>query len=172
MFRIRALCLPGAALALVTSCSSSSAPPAAPPPPPSQPQSASDLAAVRLGVVIDARAASGAPRLIRAIVPRPGAAGMTADEAARDHLAALTPLWLPTQRPADLATRGVQRLRNGASLVRLRQQIERGPIHQSELHVLVPPDGALAAVSGTMLASTGRPAFRLSASAALDRALD
>ncbi|MGH2901621.1 MAG: hypothetical protein ACRDMZ_23300, partial [Solirubrobacteraceae bacterium] len=105
-------------------------------------------------------------------MPRPGAAGMTADEAARDHLAALTPLWLPTQRPADLATRGVQRLRNGASLVRLEQQIDHVPIHQSELHVLVQPNGALAAVSGTMLASTGRPAFQLSASAALDRALD
>ncbi|HSR99934.1 MAG TPA: M36 family metallopeptidase [Kofleriaceae bacterium] len=172
MFRITALCLPGAALALVTSCSSSSAPPAAPPPPPSQPQADSDLAAVRLGVAIDARAPNGAPRLIRAIVPRPGATGMTADEAARDHLTALTPLWLPTQRPADLSTRGVQRLRNGASLVRLEQQIDRVPIHQSELHVLVHPDGALAAVSGTMLASTGRPAFQLSASAALDRALD
>src|SRR5262245_47036096 len=84
----------------------------APPPPPSPPQSDSDLTAVRLGVAIDARAANGAPRLVRAIVPRAGAAGMTADEAARDHLAALTPLWLTSQRPADLATRGVQRLRN------------------------------------------------------------
>jgi hypothetical protein len=35
---------------------------------------------------------SGAPRLLRTIVPRPSAAGMTPEAAARDHVAALAPL--------------------------------------------------------------------------------
>jgi large repetitive protein len=172
MLRIRTLCLPGAVLALAASCSSSSPPAITPPPQPTKPQPDSDLTAVRLGVTIDARAANGAPRLIRAIVPRTAAAGMTADQAARDHLTALQPLWLPTQQPAQLTTRAVQKLRNGASMVRLQQRIDGLVVHQGELRVLVQPNGALAAVSGTVLPNTGRATFRSTPSNALDRALD
>src|SRR5206468_12153603 len=60
-----------------------------------QPPNDIDRAAVAMGVTIDARDAFGSPRLIRAIVPRHSSvAGMTADQAARDHLAALTPLYM------------------------------------------------------------------------------
>ncbi|HEY0987226.1 MAG TPA: M36 family metallopeptidase, partial [Kofleriaceae bacterium] len=130
------------------------------------------MTAVRLGVTIDARATNGAPRLIRAIVPRAAGAGMTPDQAARDHLTALRSLWLPNQQPAALTTRSVQQLRNGASVVRLQQQIDNIPVHQGELRVLVHADGALAAVSGTVLPNSGRATFRSTPAIALDRALD
>jgi hypothetical protein len=169
MFHIKALCLSGVMLALAASCSSSSSPP--PPLAPTKQQSDPDRMAVGFGVTIDARTQDGAPRLIRAIVPRPGP-GMTPDQAARDHLTALRPLWLSNQRPADMTTHSVQKLRNGSSIVRLRQEIDQVPIHQGELRVLVHPDGSLAAVAGTMLPNAARPTFRSTAAAAVDRALD
>jgi hypothetical protein len=135
-------------------------------------QPTTDLTAVSLGVTIDARDERGAPRLIRAIVPRKAAVGMTADEAARDHLAALKPLYLQHQRPSDLKTTSEQKMRNGASVVRLKQQVDNIDIHQGELRVMVHQDGSLAAVSGTVRAGSGRTTFRSTASAALDRALD
>jgi len=188
MFRIRNLCLPalpGVVLALTASCSSSNAPPPppvdpvppvdpAPPvdPPPPGPRAGADRTAVSLGVTIDARDDAGAPRLIRAIVPRAGAPGTTAEQAARDHLAALAPLWVSQQRAADLTTHSVQRLRNGASVVRLQQQIGGIDLHQGEIRVLVDPDGALAAVSGTLQPDAGRPQFGSTAIAAVERSLD
>ena len=178
MFRIRTLALPGVALALTASCSSSStSPPSAPPPvgpgaQPTPPQTSLDQSAVALGVAIDARDDAGAPRLVRAIVPRAGAAGMTAEDAARDHVAALTPLWLSNRRAADLAVQGVQKLRNGASIIRFQQQIDGIDIRQSELHVMVQRDGSLAAISGTVRPSGGRTAFRSTPAAAVDHALD
>src|SRR6185295_16534008 len=51
-----------------------------------------DQLATNLGVSIMARDEHGAPRLIRAIVPRPGVPGATASAVARDHLATLAPL--------------------------------------------------------------------------------
>jgi len=180
MFRIRKLCLPALpALAIAAACSSSNtpapatadpSPPVAPPLPP--PRVGDDRTAVSLGVTIDARDDAGAPRLVRAIIPRAGGKGMTADQAARDHLAALAPLWLSHQRAADLTTHSVQRLRNGASVVRLQQQIGGIDVHQAELRVLVDPDGALAAVSGSVLPAAGRIEFTATATAAVDRALD
>jgi hypothetical protein len=171
MVRIRARSLSGVVLALAASCSSSDTPPDLPPEP-GQPQLDVDLLAVRLGVTIDARSDRGAPRLVRAVVPRAGLAGMSPEQAARDHLDALRPLWLAEQRAADLSSRGVQPLRNGASIVRLQQHIDQIPINQGELRVLVQPDGSLAAVSGTVLPTAGRVTFRSTAPAALDRALD
>jgi len=168
MFRIRATVVAITALAFTATCSTS--PPAPEPAPRVQP--AADLAAVALGVAIDARDDRGAPRLVRAVAPRPAALGRTADEAARDHLAALAPLWLSHQRPSELATRGIQRLGNGASIVRLQQQVDRVDIHHGELRVMLGADGSLAAVSGTMLASRGRASFQSTPAAALDRALD
>jgi fungalysin metallopeptidase (M36)/PA domain-containing protein/fungalysin/thermolysin propeptide len=132
-----------------------------------------DRMAVALGMTIDARDASGAPRLIRAIVPRRGAAGMTAGQAARDHLAALAPLWMPQhQRPADLTPMETQQLRNGAAIVRVQQQIDHVDVHQGEMRVMVNADGSLAAVSGTLRASAGRTAFQSNAATATELALD
>jgi hypothetical protein len=168
MFQIRAIVLPGTALALAAACSS---PPPVPDPGPAQVQRTTDVAAVALGVAIDASDDRGAPRLVRAVVPRPAPA-MAPEAAARDHLAALAPLWIGRRAPSDLATRGVQPLRSGASIVRLQQQVDGVDIHQGELRVLVRPDGSLAAVSGTMQPGAGPTRFRSTPAAALDRALD
>jgi hypothetical protein len=132
-----------------------------------------DRTAVALGMTIDARDASGAPRLIRAIVPRQGVAGMAPDQAARAHIAALTPLFMqPSQRPADLTPVATQPLRNGAAIVRMQQQIDHVDVHQGEMRVMVNPDGSLAAVSGTLRASAGRATFQSNAATATELALD
>jgi hypothetical protein len=172
MFRIRSLPLPGVALALAASCSSSAPPPdPVSPTDPSQ-QPSNDSVAVSLGVTVDARGAANEPRLVRAIVPRKALAGMTAEQSARDHLTALTPLWLKHQQPAGLKTQSTQTLRNGASIVRLQQEINGVPIHQGELRVMVQGDGSLAAISGVMRSGAGRTTFRSSPSSALDKVLD
>src|SRR6476646_6021686 len=88
--RIRTHALPGVALAITAACSSPTSTPTQPPspdptgdPPAIQAPTDIDRTAVALGMTIDARDASGAPRLIRAIVPRQGVAGMAPDQAAR-----------------------------------------------------------------------------------------
>src|SRR5215470_5122590 len=84
MLRIRSIVLPAVALVFTATC----APPPQPDPGPTVVQPADDLAAVALGVAIDARDDQGAPRLVRAVLPRPaptGAASMTPDAAARAH---------------------------------------------------------------------------------------
>jgi large repetitive protein len=170
MFRLRALALP-LALALTATCSSSSTPP--PDPGPGKVQPNGDMVAVSLGVTIDSRDDRGKPRLVRAVVPRAvGVAGMAPNEAARDHLSALTPLYLKNAPAADRTMHSEQRLRNGAAIVRLQQKINDIDIHQGELRVMVHPDGSLAAVSGTMRASTARTTFKSTPVAAVDRALD
>jgi hypothetical protein len=103
MFRIRTLVLPGVAPASTVSCSST-----APPPGGAQPAQAlptTDQTAVSLGVAIDARDERGAPRLMRAIVPRRALAGMTPEQAARDHVAALAPLWIQREASGRRAPR-------------------------------------------------------------------
>jgi large repetitive protein len=160
-----------AALALITSCSFSANPPP-PAPGPTRAPTSSEQEAVALGVTVDARDDQGAPRLIRAIVPRPAAAGMAPADAARDHLAALTPLFMRNQQASDLTTHSSQQLRNGASIVRLIQQVDHIDIHQGELRVMVHPDGSLAAVAGTLLANPGRATFRSNPVVAVERALD
>jgi hypothetical protein len=131
-----------------------------------------DMTAVALGVAIDASDEHGAPRLIRAVVPRSSALGMTPEQAAREHLSVLAPLWISHRRAADLTSHSVQRLRNGASIVRLQQQVDSVDIHQGELRVMLRPDGALAAVAGTLRPSAGSPRFQSTAAAAVGRALD
>ncbi|HMG24260.1 MAG TPA: M36 family metallopeptidase, partial [Kofleriaceae bacterium] len=161
------------ALALAAGCSSPS--PSPPPPPDPRPlraQSAADLTAVGLGVAIDASDELGAPRLVRAVAPRSALAGSAPDAAARDHVAALAPLWIDHRRAPDLESRGVQRLRGGAALVRLDQRVGGVAIHHGELRVLVHGDGSLAAISGTLRASPGRASFQSTPTAALHRALD
>ncbi|HZJ67487.1 MAG TPA: M36 family metallopeptidase [Kofleriaceae bacterium] len=116
--------------------------------------------------------ASGAPRLIRAIAPRPGGAGMTASAAAQDHVAALSQLYVQQAPAMQLVENSTQQLRNGATLVKLDQMVDGVIVNQGELRVLMHTDGALAAVSGTLLAATVKPSFVSTPSQALDRALD
>ncbi|HEX7841663.1 MAG TPA: M36 family metallopeptidase [Kofleriaceae bacterium] len=115
--------------------------------------------------------ASGTPRLIRAIVPRP-AAGMAPVAAALDHVAALSPLWVQKAQPMSLADNGTAVLRNGASVVKLTQHVGGVPVDQGELRVLLHADGSLAAVSGTLLPSVSQPTFVSSPVEALGHALD
>ncbi|TMQ07882.1 MAG: hypothetical protein E6J91_34560 [Deltaproteobacteria bacterium] len=135
--------------------------------------STTEQTATALGVSIMSSDAAGAPRLIRAIVPRAAAApNMAPAVAARAHVEALAPLWIQQQQHATLVDNGTVPLRNGATVVKLSQQIDGAVLDQGELRVLVNPDGSFAAVSGTLLPSTTRPAFTSSASAAAERALD
>src|SRR5215470_9773482 len=124
-----------------------------------RPLTSTEQAATRLGMSIMSADAHGTPRLIRAIVPRPATAGMTADVAARDHIAALAPLWVQDAKPMALAENGIQPLRNGATIVKLAQHVNGIVVDQGELRVLMHPDGALAAVSGTLLPSPIKPTF-------------
>ena len=163
-----------------TTPSDEDAPASSPSPPSSSPSPApapastspSPASAVTLGMTVLSREPSGAPRLMQAIVPRARPAGMTPQAAARDHVAALAPLWVGVATPMALVDAGTQQLRNGATVTRLRQEIEGVIVHQGELRVLTHPDGSLAAVSGTLLPAASRPRFTSSPSQALDRALD
>src|SRR6478609_3246077 len=83
-----------------------------------------DQTATSMGVSIMSSDALGRPRLIRAIVPRASVAGMTPAAAARDHIASLAPLWVKQERPMALVDNGTQTLRNGATVVKLVQQVE------------------------------------------------
>ncbi len=128
--------------------------------------------ATALGVAIMSSDASGAPRLIRTVVPRTGRAGITTEASARDHVAALASLYVQDAQPMALRSGGTQPLRNGASVVKLGQHIDGIPLSSGELRVLVHADGSLAAVSGTLLPSTKKPRFVSSARQSLERALD
>jgi hypothetical protein len=125
-------------------------------------------------MTVDARdERTGAPRLVRAIVPRATLAkGMTPDQAAREHIAAIKSLWLSHREPAELASTSVQQLRNGATVVRLQQMVDKIPVHQGELRVMLHPDGSLAAVAGTLLPNTARTSFKANPVTAVEQALD
>ncbi|HET7504904.1 MAG TPA: M36 family metallopeptidase [Kofleriaceae bacterium] len=176
--RFRTLAVPSLLFAAACSSGSSSPPPGDPgnPGDPGAPGNGQpgkvDPNEVTLGVSVMSRDASGAPRLIRAIVPRPAAAGATPEIAARDHVAALAPLWVKSERPMTLVENGSQQLRNGASLVRLSQQVDGAVVDQGELRVMLHADGSFAAVSGTLLPTTVKPHFVSSAREALEHALD
>src|SRR5689334_20225082 len=131
-----------------------------------------DQLATNLGVSIMARNEKGVPRLIRAIVPRAGLSGATAELTARDHIAALSKLRVQGSSTMALVETGTQQLRNGATVVQLAQQVDGVPVDQGELRVLLHASGAFAAVSGTLLPATSAPAFVSSAQAALGHALD
>ncbi|HEY5951204.1 MAG TPA: hypothetical protein VIV40_37185, partial [Kofleriaceae bacterium] len=131
-----------------------------------------DQSATSLGVSIMSSDANGAPRLIRAIVPRPSVAGIAPEAAARDHVTALASLWVKQARPTTLVDNGTQTLRNGASVVKLAQQVDGVIVNQGELRVMMHADGSLAAVSGTLFAAPTKPKFVSSPREALDHALD
>jgi hypothetical protein len=115
---------------------------------------------------------AGTPRLIRAIVPRATLAGMAPEQSARDHVAALAPLWLKQARAMNLTDAGTQKLRNGATIVRLAQTVDGAIVSQGEIRVLLHTNGDLAAVSGTLLPASIKPKFVSSAREAVDHALD
>jgi hypothetical protein len=138
----------------------------------SRPVTPNDQTAVGLGMAVLSSDAAGAPRLMRSIRPRAAAAGTPPAQAARDHVSALAPLWLGGAAAMPLVETGTQRLRSGATVVRLAQQIDGVVAHDGELRVMMNPDGSLAAVSGTLRPAVAAPGFGSSASVALDRALD
>src|SRR5437868_4462522 len=141
-------------------------------PGPGRAQTPTEQIATGLGVSVVSSDVHGAPCLIRSILPRAGTPGMTADVAARDHVAALASLWVSQGQPASLVSNGIQQLRNGASVVKLSQRIDGVLVDQGELRVMLHADGALAAVSGTLLASPSKASFASNAHQALERALD
>ena len=61
--------------------------------------------AVSLGMSIMSSDPLGVPRLMRSFRPRAGLSGAAPEVAARDHVAALTPLWLRKAPPMALAGR-------------------------------------------------------------------
>ena len=137
-----------------------------------QPVSSAEQAATGLGMSIMASDARGVPRLMRSIVPRAGVTGAAAEVVARDHVAALAPLWIRGATPMALVHTGTQQLRNGATVVKLAQQVGGVLVDEGELHVLLHANGSLAAVSGTLLPAAAAPVFSSSASDALRHALD
>jgi hypothetical protein len=116
--------------------------------------------------------AAGAPRLVRAIVPRASLAGTTSESAARDHVAALAPLWLQQQQPMSLVDAGTQVLRNGSKIIKLSQQVDGIPVSSGEIRMLLHADDSFAAMSGTLLPSSIKPHYVSTATAALEHALD
>src|SRR5215468_5254305 len=123
MLRTSALAV--ASLVFAVACTSGP-PPTGPSsdPGPDRPAAPDDQNAASLGMTVLSRDASGAPRLLRSIVPRAPAAGMTVQAAARDHIAALAPLWVGRATPMALTEVGTERLRNGATVTRLRQEVD------------------------------------------------
>ncbi|MEO8704663.1 MAG: M36 family metallopeptidase, partial [Kofleriaceae bacterium] len=103
---------------------------------------------------------------------RPASAGATPKQAAREHVSALTPLYVKLAAAMPLVDKSTQTLRNGATVVTLAQQIDGIDVHNGDLRVLVHPDGSLAAISGTVTPAIGKPTFSSTGSTALEHALD
>ena len=116
MFRIHTLAVSSLLCAVACTGGPLSTEPTGPPSGagPDRPSAPGEQAAVTLGMTVLSRDGSGAPRLIRSIVPRVRPAGMTLQAAARDHVAALAPLWVGRAAPMALTELGTERLRNGA----------------------------------------------------------
>ena len=175
MVRSHRLVLPSLLFAAACAAGSSATPPptgGVGPTGPSQPTTSNDQKATALGVAILSSDPAGAPRLIRSISPRPARAGMAPAALARDHVAALAPLWVPQGSPMELMEIGTQQLRNGATFVKLAQHVGGVPVSDGELGVLMYADGSLTAVSGTLLPQTIKPVFVSSPREAVGRALD
>src|SRR3954471_12801245 len=157
-------------LLFAAACASDSSPTPPPggttPPGSSAPVATVDQKATALGMSIMSQDAGG-PRLIRAIVPRVAAPGLAPQAAARDHVAALAPLWGVQASAAPLVETGTQQLRNGATVVLFEQQINGVVVNQGDVRVMMHPDMSLAAVSGTLVVDAVKPSFVSSASAAV-----
>ncbi|MEZ4404246.1 MAG: M36 family metallopeptidase [Kofleriaceae bacterium] len=122
-------------------------------------------------VVAVARDDAGRPRLLRAVAPVHARAATPA-AGALELAEALASVW-GVVAPADLAVDSVHTLRNGATLVALRQEVGGVPVWAGRLSVLTAPDGALVAIGGTRVARTARAkgAFSLDGRAATERAV-
>ena len=125
-------------LLFAAACASDSSSPTPPPdgetpPGESAPVSTIDQKATALGMSIMSQEA-GAPRLMRAIAPRAATPGSTPQAAAREHMAALAPLWGAQASTAPLVATGTQRLRNGAQVALFEQQVNGVVINQSDVH--------------------------------------
>ena len=174
MIRFRTLTVSSLLFAAACAAGGSPTTPGTPPGDPGEvrPATPAEQTAVTLGMSIMSTNASGAPRLMRAIVPRPGVAGMAPTQAARAHVSALAPLWVQRAQAMSLSDNGTQQLRNGSTVVKLAQHADGVLVHDSELHVMLHPDGSLAAVSGTLLPATAKPKFVSTPAQALEHALD
>src|SRR6185503_114186 len=177
MFRFRTLAVPS--LLFAAACTGDSSPTTDPTDPgnppgdgPGRPVTTNEQTATGMGVSIMSADPSGAPRLIRTIVPRPGGAGMSASAAARDHVAALSQLYVKNAPAMTLVENSTQQLRNGATVAKLDQMVDGVIVNQGGMRVLMHTDGSLAAVSGTLLAATMKPNFTSSPQLALGHALD
>ncbi|HMG52193.1 MAG TPA: M36 family metallopeptidase [Kofleriaceae bacterium] len=100
------------------------------------------------------------------------ASGMAPQAAARDHVAALAPLWGEQASAAPLVETGTQQLRNGATVVLFEQQVNGVVVNQGDVRVMMHADESLAAVSGTLVADAVKPSFVSSPRAAVEHALD
>jgi large repetitive protein len=145
---------------------------AAPPSEPDQPATVKEQMALTMGMSILSSDAKGAPRLMRSIRPRASLAGAAPEAAARAHVSALEALWVQGTPAMALSGLGTQPLRNGATVVRLAQQLDGVVVHNGELRVMMHADGSLAAVSGTLLPASIKPTFVSTPAQALQRSLD
>jgi len=109
---------------------------------------------------------AGRPRLVRATAPLPPHSSAR-DVAARAFVEDATPIW-GVAHPADLGVDGVHRLRGGATLVALRQEVGGVPVWGGRISVLTDAAGDLLAIGGTRVArgDGGKGAFALDARAA------
>src|SRR5688572_12859525 len=132
--------------------------------------------AVERGMTPVSLDADGVPRLMRASRPLPPKiATATPELAARAFVAELAPVWgLGVTRAADLETQYVNPMRNGASIVALRQRIDGVEVYHSAMRALLKPDKSLHAISGTPVRADRAPrptAFRIGPAEALVAAL-
>jgi MYXO-CTERM domain-containing protein len=149
MYRpLRALPLGAAASLLALSCASPSTPTPAESPTPST-QNLVEQRAVAQGLTILATGKDG-PRLVKATTTRPAQQGTSPAEAAREHLAALSSIWLDRGGAADLEVTAVSKLPGGATIVSLRQRVGDIEIEGGELRVLLTADQSLAGITGTV----------------------
>ncbi len=109
---------------------------------------------------------AGRPRLVRATAPLHPRSGAR-DVAARAFVEDATPIW-GVAHPADLGVDGVHRLRGGATLVALRQEVGGVPVWGGRISVLTDAAGDLLAIGGTRVARGDgvKGAFALDARAA------
>jgi MYXO-CTERM domain-containing protein len=182
MFRtMRGAYISAAATLFLWSCASQGDAPAPAPTPSPEAKAPATLgatsrdterASLALGVAPLAIEQGGAPRMLRAVGNQPAPVGLTAEAAARHHLARLAPLWLKGGKTADLELIESRKLRNGASLVRFRQRVDGIEIYGGNVAVALKSDGSLISTSGLLrTAAPNGSSFVLAPQQAVARAL-
>lgn len=131
-----------------------------------------ERASLALGVAPLAIEKDGAPRMLRAVGNQPAPAGLSAEAAARHHLARLAPLWLKGGKTADLELIESRMLSSGAFLTRFRQRVGGIEIYGGNLAVALKADGSLITVSGSLRpTATTAESFKVAPQEALSAAL-